>query len=221
VDAERADLVIFDCDGVLVDSEPIAAVVSQRVLADLGWKLSIDEVVHRFVGGSSEDFQSQIEAYLGSPLPAGWNDQYAHWYREAFERELRAIDGIEDALDAIDMPWCVASNSGRNRVVASLARTGLLSRFDGRIFSAEEVDRGKPAPDLFLWAAHKSGVAPERCVVVEDSAYGVAAARSAGMRVLAYAGGLTDPARLAGPGTTIFGSMAELPALIAGTHGER
>jgi HAD superfamily hydrolase (TIGR01509 family) len=218
---ERADLVIFDCDGVLVDSEPIAAVVSQRVLADLGWELSIDEIVHRFVGGSSEEFQRQIEEYLGSPLPAGWNDPYAHWYREAFERELRAIDGIEDALDAIDIPWCVASNSGRDRVVASLARTDLLSRFDGRIFSAEEVERGKPAPDLFLWAAHRSKVEPERCVVVEDSAYGVAAARSAGMRVLAYAGGLTDPVRLAGPATTVFASMAELPALLGETRGDR
>jgi haloacid dehalogenase superfamily, subfamily IA, variant 3 with third motif having DD or ED len=211
---QRGKLVIFDCDGVLVDSEPIAAAVTRRVLADLGWDLSIEEIVDRFVGGSSQEFQTQIEEHLGRTLPPGWNAPYAGWYQDAFDRELRAIEGIAAALDRIVMPRCVASNSGHDRVRHSLVLTGLIDHFEGNIFSAEDVPRGKPAPDLFLWAAREMGVRPQECVVVEDSRYGVQAARAAGMPVFAYAGGVTAASKLEGPSTTVFRSMAELPALL-------
>jgi HAD superfamily hydrolase (TIGR01509 family) len=208
------ELVIFDCDGVLVDSETIGVVVDQRVLADLGWNLTIDEVVERFVGGTKENFESQIEAFLRRPLEAGWHDSYASWYQEAFDDELRTVAGIEMALEKLRIPSCVASNSSHARIRNSLVVTGLLPYFDGRIFSAEEVEHGKPDPDIFLWAAKRMGVEPANCLVVEDSRFGVLAARAAGMRVLGYAGGLTPPSSLEGVGATVFSSMDELEILI-------
>lgn len=208
------DLVIFDCDGVLVDSEVVAVTVMQRVLGDLGWVLTIDEIVERFVGGSKSNFDSQVEEYLGRSLDPGWGERYAPWYQEAFERELRAVPGIELAIDALTMPTCVASNSSHERVRSSLGLTGLLDRFDGRIFSAQDVKHPKPAPDVYLIAAQRMGVSPARCVVVEDSKFGVQAARAAGMRVLGYAGGLTPAAWLEGDRTTTFSSMDELVSLV-------
>ncbi|MEO8906639.1 MAG: HAD-IA family hydrolase [Microbacteriaceae bacterium] len=209
------ELVIFDCDGVLVDSEPLAAKVSQAVLADLGWQLGIDEIVERFVGAAAGSFERQIEEQLGRPLNPGWNEKYSSWYRDEFERELKPIAGIESVLAALQLPFCVASNSSHDRVRQMLTRVGLLDYFDGAIFSAEDVEHGKPAPDLFLHAAAVLGVDSSRCLVVEDSRFGVAAARAAGMAVLGYAGGLTPAEWLEGPDTTVFESMSELPELIA------
>ncbi|WP_445154985.1 HAD family hydrolase [Arthrobacter sp. Hor0625] len=209
------ELVVFDCDGVLVDSEVIAVQVDQRVLADLGWELEIEEIVRRFVGKSEANFIAGIEEHLGIELAEGWDRDYQRWYDEAFERDLTAVDGVEDALDRILLPHCVASSGSHAKMQRTLGRTGLLQRFAGRIFSATEVARGKPAPDLFLHAAGTLGTAPEACAVVEDSAYGVQAARAAGMHVFAYAGGVTPAERLAGPGTTVFHDMSQLPELIA------
>lgn len=208
------ELVIFDCDGVLVDSEVVGTRVDQRVLADLGWELTIDEIVSRFVGGTDEHFQRVIEEFRGEPLPAGWEAKYAGWYHDAFERELTPIDGIERALHELTVPWCVASNNTHPKIRHSLSLTGLIDHFDGRIFSSEDVAAGKPDPALFLHAAETMGVAPARCVVVEDSRYGVQAARAAGMRVFGYAGGLTPAEALEGPATTVFYSMDELPRLV-------
>ncbi|MEO7146330.1 MAG: HAD family hydrolase [Terrimesophilobacter sp.] len=208
------DLVIFDCDGVLVDSEVVAVTVIQRVLADVGWEISIDEVVERFVGGSKEHFHDQVEGHLGRSFAPGWTDKYSPWYQEAFRRELRAVEGIERAIDALSVPSCVASNSSYERVRSSLELTGLLERFEGRIFSAQDVENPKPAPDIYLAAAERMGAQPARCVVVEDSKFGVQAARAAGMRVLGYAGGLTPAAWLEGDRTTTFTSMDELVALV-------
>lgn len=208
------DLVIFDCDGVLVDSEVVAVTVIQRVLAEVGWALSIDEIVERFVGGSKQHFTAQVSEYLGRPLAPDWNAQYSPWYDEAFYRDLRAVAGIEKAIDALTIPSCVASNSSHERVRLSLELTGLLDRFEGRIFSAQDVEHPKPAPDVYLAAAHRMGVAPHRCIVVEDSKFGVQAARAAGMSVLGYAGGLTPASWLEGDRTTIFTSMDELAELI-------
>ena len=211
----RPELVVFDCDGVLVDSERIAVTIDAVVLADLGWPMEQDEIVARFVGRSHADMAAAIEEHLGRALPEDWFEPYRARYREAFERELRPVDGVVEALDAITLPTCVASSTGHEGLRHTLGLTGLLARFEGRIFSATEVARGKPAPDLFLHAARTLGVAPEACVVVEDSPYGVAAARAAGMRALGYAGGLTPPAALRGPDTTVFTSMGGLPALLA------
>jgi len=209
------ELVVFDCDGVLVDSEVISVHVDRRVLADLGWELEIEEIVQRFVGKSEANFVSTIERQLGIELADGWDRTYQQWYHEAFERELTAVDGIEEALDRLRLPQCVASSGSHAKMRRTLGRTGLLHRFAGRIFSAAEVANGKPAPDLFLHAAGTLGAAPERCAVVEDSAYGVQAARAAGMHAFAYAGGVTPAARLEGPGTTVFHDMRQLPELIA------
>lgn len=210
------DLVIFDCDGVLADSEKIAVKIDMLILADLGWPMSLDEVAERFVGRSFADMAADIAAHLGRPLPDGWDVPYRKLHREALEAELTPVDGVVEALDALTLPACVASNTSHPGLRRTLGLTGLLDRFDGRIFSADDVARGKPAPDLFLHAARTLGADPARCVVVEDSPYGVAAARAAGMRAYGYYGGLTPAHRLEGPGTTVFCDMRKLPALLQG-----
>jgi HAD superfamily hydrolase (TIGR01509 family) len=208
------DLVIFDCDGVLVDSERISVAIDVRVLAELGWPLSEAEVIDRFVGRSEAYMLGEIEKALGRRLADGWDERFRHLYREAFEAELAPVDGVVAALDGIAAPTCVASSSSHERLRHTLALTGLLERFDGRIFSADDVRNGKPAPDLFLHAAASLGADPSRCAVVEASRHGVEAARAAGMHAFAYAGGLTAADRLAGPTTTVFEDMCELPALL-------
>jgi HAD superfamily hydrolase (TIGR01509 family) len=208
------DLVIFDCDGVLVDSERIAVRVDAIVLARLGWKLTEAEIIERFMGRSEAYMVGEIEAALGRPLPLDWDAEFAPLYREALEAELQPVEGVVEALDAISTPTCVASSSTHERLRFTLGLTGLLARFDGRIFSATDVPNGKPAPDLFLHAAASLGAEPERCAVVEDSRYGVQAARAAGMRAFGYAGGLTSADRLAGPATTVFEDMRSLPGLL-------
>lgn len=212
--ADAVDLVIFDCDGVLVDSERLSIAIDRRVLADLGWSLTHDEILHRFVGRSSAHFRAEVEEHLGRRLPDDWEEPYLPWYAEAFDKELQAVDGVVEALDAIGLPICVASSGPHAKIRRNLGLTGLLSRLDGRIFSAEDVSEGKPAPDLFLHAARSLGVEPSRCAVVEDSRFGVAAARAAGMRAFGYAGGLTPPEWLAGERTTVFTEMRTLPALL-------
>jgi len=208
------ELVIFDCDGVLVDNERIAVRVDALVLARLGWPLTEAEVIERFVGRSEEYMVGEIESYLGRRLAEGWEDDYAHLYREAFENDVRAVDGIEEALDGISVPTCVASSSSHERIRTMLALAGLTERFESRIFSASEVTNGKPAPDLFLHAAERMGAEPGACAVVEDSRWGVEAARAAGMRAFGYAGGVTSRERLEGAGTVVFDDMRDLPRLL-------
>lgn len=209
----RPELVIFDCDGVLVDSERIAVRIDVEVLAELGWPLTRDEVIERFLGRTHEYMLGEIEAHLGRSLAAEW-ERFEQRYLAAIEAELKAVDGIEDVLDALPVPTCVASSGSHEKMRRTLGRTGLYERFDGRIFSATEVASGKPAPDLFLHAAARMGVRPEACAVVEDSHHGVAAARAAGMRAFGYAGGVTPADWLAGPGTVVFDDMRELPGLL-------
>lgn len=214
IDAAPIALVIFDCDGVLVDSERLSVEIDRRVLADLGWDLTQEEIVHRFVGRSAAHFRAEIEEHRGRPLPDDWEEPYQRWYVEAFERELAPVPGILEALDGIVVPTCVASSGSHEKIRRTLGLTGILPRFQGRIFSADDVSAGKPAPDLFLHAASALGVDPARCVVIEDSRFGVEAARAAGMRSFGYAGGLTPAEWLTGDGTTVFDDMAELPALL-------
>ena len=207
------ELVIFDCDGVLIDSERLAVKVDVEVLRELGWPLSEAEVIERFVGRSDRDTQAAIEAHLGRQVP-DWKESVQPRYRQAFAERLIPVAGVREALDRITLPSCVASSGSHDHLRYTLSLTGLYERFDGRIFSAEEVALGKPAPDIFLHAAERMGTQPAGCVVVEDSRSGVQAARAAGMRVLAYAGGLTPAARLTGPDTIVFDDMRELPSLI-------
>ena len=214
--ADRFELVIFDCDGVLVDSERIAVRVEAEFLGELGWPLTEAEVVERFMGLTAEYMDEAIGAQLGSRLPQDWKDQFHRRYREAFAAELVPVDGVLEALDQITTPTCVASSGSHDKLRFTLGHTGLYERFEGRIFSGYEVANGKPAPDLFLHAAARMGVEPARCAVIEDSRPGILAARAAGMPAFGYAGGLTPPHRLEGEGTVVFTDMRDLPRLLAG-----
>jgi len=209
------ELVIFDCDGVLVDSERLAVRIDVRVLATLGWPLSEREVIDRFLGRSHEFMVAEIQAHLGRRLPVDWEDEFQHLYREAFAAELTPVAGVVEALEQITLATCVASSGSHDKMRYTLGLTGLYDRFAGRIFSASEVANGKPAPDLFLHAARRMGVDPAACAVVEDSRYGVEAARAAGMLALGFAGGLTTAERLRGSGTLVFSDMRDLPSLLA------
>ena len=173
-------LVIFDCDGVLVDTERIAVRIDVAVLTELGWPMSEAEVVERFMGKSDAERTRLIEAHTGRKLPESWEAPFRHLYREAFAAELEPVPGILEALDAITLATCVASSGTHEKIRFTLGLTGLYDRFAGRIFSVDDVRRGKPAPDLFLHAASRMGAAPEQCAVVEDSPYGLQAARAAG-----------------------------------------
>ncbi|MFI2763497.1 HAD family hydrolase [Streptomyces echinatus] len=209
------ELVIFDCDGVLVDSERIAARVQVALGAELGWPLTEDEVVDRFIGRSHAAIRDQVAAQLGEDTAVTWSERFEQLHREAVDAELSPVEGLPEALDALTLPTCVASSGSHDKMRHTLGRTGLYERFAGRIFSATEVSHGKPAPDLFLHAARQMGVDPAACLVIEDSQPGVRAARAAGMRSFGYAGGLTPAERLEGPNTTVFFDMRKLPTLIA------
>lgn len=208
------ELVIFDCDGVLVDSEPISVRLDVEMLAELGLTMTAEEVIERFVGRSPEVIVQAVEAELGRPPPDGWFERGEEELRKRFEAELEPVPGIVEALGRITLPACVASSSPPERLRFKLELTGLYDRFAGHIFSASEVANGKPAPDLFLHAADRMGVEPAGCVVVEDSRYGVQAARAAGMDVLGYAGGVTPADVLAGPRTVVFDDMRSLADLL-------
>ena len=209
-------LVIFDCDGVLVDTERIAVRIDVAVLAELGWRMTEAEVVERFMGKSDAEMTAAIEAHLGRRLEASWEEPFRHLYRDAFAAQLTPVPGVVEALDAIALPTCVASSGTHEKIRFTLGLTGLYDRFAGRIFSVDDVARGKPAPDLFLHAAARMGVAPASCAVVEDSPYGVQAARAAGMRAFAYAAGLIPRHTLEGPRTFVFDDMRALPDLLRG-----
>lgn len=213
------DLLIFDCDGVLVDSEPLACEVVADVLADIGFPITREEFFTRFAGVSDREMYAQLEIEHGRQIGAEIRQRVNHEILVALSSRLEAIPGIHSAIQAIDVRTCIASGSDRRRVEASLRRTGLLEHFAGRIFNSEQVPRGKPAPDLFLYAAAQMQAAPNRCVVIEDSQAGVQAAVSAGMRVLGFVGGThCRPGReevLRRQGAEhVFHDMRELPALL-------
>jgi HAD superfamily hydrolase (TIGR01509 family) len=204
------DLVIFDCDGVLVDSEHLAVRTEAEILSSLGWPLTEADIVERFVGRSAAYMHHEIERYLGRSVD--WDAEFEPRYREVFERELVAVPGITEALDVITAPMCVASSGSHDKMRFTLGKTGLLDRFDGCIFSVDQVAHGKPAPDIFLFAAETMGAAPDRCAVVEDSASGVTAGLAAGMAVFAFAGGVTSAELLSIEGAVVFDNMRDLPA---------
>ena len=215
----RFDLVIFDCDGVLVDSERLSIRLDAELLAQLGWPLSEAEIVERWVGRTEAAMRAEIEEHLGRDIGEEWA-AFSQRYIDAFAAELRPVDGVGDAVDAIQAAGyatCVASSGDHAKIRRNLSLTGLADRFDDRIFSGDDVEHGKPAPDLFLHAASVMGVAPSRTAVVEDSRHGVAAARAAGMWAFAYGGGVTPASALEGDRTTVFADMSELPALIEGS----
>ena len=211
-------LVIFDCDGVLVDSEPIANRVLVDALTDVGYAITVAQAVEKFVGRSMASVMARVETELGRPLPEGFLDQVQKRTFAAFRSELMPMPGVAEAIDRIAVPVCVASSGLPEKIALSLSLTGLADRFDGHLFSASMVSRGKPAPDLFLFAADRMGAPSERTLVIEDSVPGIQAAQAAGMNVLGFTGGghmeQASIARLRDTGAALFDDMAVLPTLI-------
>jgi HAD superfamily hydrolase (TIGR01509 family) len=209
-------LIVFDCDGVLVDSEPIANRVMAEAISALGWPVTTADCIARFKGHHLDTVVAAVADRLGRPVPVDWLANLRAATDAAFERELQPIAGVIAALDAVaasGTATCVASQGPPEKMAVSLGVTGLRARFEGRIFSAYQVERGKPDPDLFLFAARTLGVAPRACVVIEDSPLGVSAAKAAGMGVLGFAPE-GDGADLAAAGAALFRDMAELPGLL-------
>jgi HAD superfamily hydrolase (TIGR01509 family) len=211
----RFDLVIFDNDGVLVDSEWHANGILADLLTEFGLPCTREDCIRDYLGSTLARVRDVAEARLGRPLPCELEDRYHDRLFEAFRTSLTAVPGVMDAIERIALPTCVASSGTHERIRLALATAGLLGRFAGRIFSAEDVANGKPEPDLFLHAARRLGVAPERCAVVEDSPLGVQAANRAGMVALGFARIITPAARLRDATGGVFTSMDQLPALLA------
>ena len=215
----ETDLVIFDCDGVLIDSELIGARVEAAELARIGIPLAEAEILTRFLGMTAQAMYRALEVEHRRTLPEGFAAAVQMEIDAAFERDLQAIPGIHETLDQLPTASCVASSSTLARLRHSLGLTGLYPRFAPHVFSAEQVARGKPAPDLFLHAASEMGCAPARCLVIEDSVSGVRGAVAAGMRVWGFIGGghCADghEGRLRDAGAErVFSHMPDLPALL-------
>ncbi|MFJ5141193.1 HAD family hydrolase [Streptomyces sp. NPDC088707] len=212
----RYDLVIFDNDGVLVDSEPISNTLLAGYLTELGHPTTYEESVRDYMGSAMHRIHELVEERSGQRLPAGFDESFHARVFAAFQAELEAVTGAAEVLKQLaeaGVPYCVASSGSHERIRVGHRKTGLDVWFpDELVFSAEDVGRGKPAPDLFLHAAARMGVAPERCVVVEDSWLGVQAAVSAGMDVYGFTA-MTPEEKLAGA-KGFFGAMDELPAIL-------
>ena len=210
----KFDLIIFDCDGVLVDSEPITNRVFGEMLRELGMNVTLDDMFELFVGYSMAQCLQVVSERLGKMPPADFVQNYYNRASAALEAELTAVPGIVEALDQIKLPYCVASSGAHEKMRMTLGITGLLPRFEGKMFSATEVARGKPAPDIFLYAAGKLGVPPPACLVIEDTPPGVAAGVAAGMTVYGYSA-QTPAARLLAAGAhRTFNDMSELATLV-------
>ncbi|MFD4564475.1 HAD family hydrolase [Streptomyces sp. NPDC058467] len=212
----RYDLVIFDNDGVLVDSEPISNTILAAYLTELGHPTSYEESLRDYMGAAMHRVHDLVEERTGQRLPADFDDVFHERVFAAFERELEPVPGAVQVLEKLaadGVPYCVASSGSHERIRVGHRKTGLDRWFDeGRVFSSQDVGRGKPAPDLFLYAAERMGVPPRKCVVVEDSPLGVRAANAAGMDVLGFTA-MTPAARLAGA-TQLFSDMGELADLL-------
>jgi HAD superfamily hydrolase (TIGR01509 family) len=212
-------LVIFDCDGVLIDSEAIGCRVDSACLAEIGIDLPIAEILDRYVGISLVEMLADLAGRLGRDLPPDLAETMRLRTRAAFETELVAVDGVHQVLAGLTMAVCVASGGEPARLAHVLGLTDLWHRFAPNVFSATQVARGKPAPDLFLFAACRMGIAPADCVVIEDSLPGVQAACAAGMPVLGFTGashcGPAHADRLRAAGAAdVFARMRDLPALL-------
>lgn len=206
-------LVIFDCDGVLVDSEPISHAVLRELLAEHGARLTMEQMYARFMGVTMEQVMTIVAQLLHAPAPAGFEAELRDRTFRAFDT-LEPVAGIPQVLDALRVPFCVASNGAHAKMQRSLGITGLLPRFAGRIFSADDVPHAKPAPDLFLLAARTLGAEARQCVVIDDSPLGMRAARAAGMLALGFAA-MMPAARLREAGAhEVFDRMTALPALL-------
>ena len=215
----RTRLVIFDCDGVLVDSEPVANRTLGQMLRELGLDLTQAQIFEHFVGYSLPHCLRVIEGMLGHPAPDNFlRDLQARTFA-AFKTELRAMPGIEQALDLLDaagLPYCVASSGDHEKMNTTLGITGLLPRFAGRIFSVTQVARGKPAPDVYLFAARQLGAEPTACVVVEDTPPGVQAGAAAGMTVFGFSAHTPEQKLRAAGAHRTFDDLRQLFSMLSG-----
>ncbi|MFG2118746.1 HAD family hydrolase [Streptomyces sp. NPDC048710] len=212
----RYDLIIFDNDGVLVDSEPISNRHLAAYLTELGHPTSYEDSIRDYMGSAMHRIHELVLERTGQRLPEDFDDVFHARVFAAFERELKPVAGVDDVLEKLvadGVPYCVASSGSHERIRVGHRTTGLDRWFEEeRIFSSQDVGRGKPAPDLFLYAAERMGVAPDRCAVVEDSPLGVQAAVAAGMDVYGYTA-MTPAERLTGA-NQLFSSMGELADLL-------
>lgn len=207
-------LVIFDCDGVLVDSEKITIRVLTGMLNKLGLAVNEEDIFKRFVGKSVAQCNTIITEMLGRPMPTEFWSDFHFLLIDAMESSLQPVPGITEALDRIRLPYCVATNGTHAKMRTTLGITGLLPRFEGTRYSAEDVAYGKPAPDLFLHAAAAFGISPADCIVVEDTATGVSAGIAAGMTVFGYAALTPSDLLLKAGAHRTFDDMTKLPSMI-------
>ena len=208
-------LVLFDCDGVLVDSERLSHSVLREMIAEYGVNLTLEQTLEHFMGTSTEKDLEILASLISQPVPAGFDDTFNARSFEAFTRALEAVPGVPELLTNFQLPFCVASNGPRKKMRFTLGHTGLLPFFEGRLFSAQDVKFPKPAPDLFLHAAATLGVAAADCLVIEDSVSGVLAARSAGMPVFGFAA-MGQGEKLSQAGAhLVFEEMAALTSILS------
>lgn len=210
-------LVIFDNDGVLVDSERLSNVVFAEWITENGLPTSYDESVELYMGKRTTDCAAEIERRLGRPLPSDFVAVYERRCNDLLRRELTVVDGVVELLDSLDAngtPYCIASSGTPDEIALRLATTGLDVRFDGNVYSGTQVPRGKPAPDLFLHVAERMGAVPGDCVVVEDSPAGITGAKAAGIPVIGHAA-LLPAQRLREAGAdVVVSSMREVGPLL-------
>jgi len=216
------DLTLFDCDGVLVDSEIIAAKVESKLLTEAGYPISVEEMGERFAGMTWKNILLSIEKEVDIPLSASLLDKSETLLDQKLAREVKLVEGVIYALSRLAGPRCICSNSSLPRLEMMLTKVGLKDHFAPHIYSAKDLgaDRVKPKPDIYLHGAAQFNVQPKNCVVVEDSVHGVHAAREAGMRVIGFTGAShTYPShadKLTEAGAeTVISRMVDLPAVIA------
>jgi HAD superfamily hydrolase (TIGR01509 family) len=208
-------MVLFDCDGVVVDSETLTNQVVRDDLAERGLDLSLQQVMHRFVGGTMADVAQKATDH-GANIPPNWTDVVYPKIYAVLAESIEAIPDIEmvlDRLDAANILYAIGSNGRLEKMQITLGRTGLISRFEGRLYSAQDLAKAKPAPDVYLKAAMDAGIAPADCVVIEDSVSGAKAGKAAGMRTLGFIAE-TPRANLAPVCDDLFSSMRDLPKLL-------
>lgn len=210
----RFDLVIFDCDGVLVDSERITNQIFCDMLNEIGLHVTLEDMFEHFVGRSMQQCIDQITEMRGTPPPESFVPLYRFRSTEALKKEIKPIHGIHETLDNLTIPYCVASSGEYQKMRLTLGATGLLDRFDGRIFSVADVKRSKPAPDIYLYAAKKMGAEPTHCAVVEDTPTGVQAAVTAGMYVFGFSANSPEHRLKEAGAHKLFSDMHVFPQLL-------
>ncbi|NNL82213.1 MAG: HAD family hydrolase [Winogradskyella sp.] len=205
--------IIFDCDGVLVDSEPISNRVIVEMAQELGANIDMEYALRHFKGNALRNCITQISTLIDKEIPKDFEFQYRLRSYAAFKNEIKPIPNISEVLNRIELPFCVASSGPEEKIRLNLEATGLLPYFEGKIYSCHAINKWKPEPDVFLWASKSMGFSPEECLVIEDSQLGITAAKKGGFTVYAYSPKINDDELLLTADKT-FDSMLKLPELL-------